>query len=70
VQFTTFEKFEYLVCSQRRIFAYWENYLPIGGLHWETHSHSMLAQQVDSPHNVACSLCEIAHDKLSEPTSL
>jgi len=44
VQFTTFKKFEYLVYGQRKIFAHWEDYLPIGGLHRETHSHSMLPQ--------------------------
>jgi len=44
VQFATFEKFKYLVCGQCGIFADWEDYLPIGGLHRETHSHSMLPQ--------------------------
>jgi hypothetical protein len=43
VQFATFKKFEYLVCGQR-VFAHWEDYLSIGGLHRETHSHSMLPQ--------------------------
>jgi len=43
VQFATFEKFEQLVCGQRKI-AHREDYLPIGGLHWETHSESMLPQ--------------------------
>ncbi len=65
MQFATFEKFEYLVCGQRKIFAHWKDYLPIGGLHRKTHSHSMLPQEVDSPHNIVCSLCGIAHDKFS-----
>jgi hypothetical protein len=44
VQFAAFEKFEYLVCGQREIFTYGEDYLPIGGLQRETHSHPMLPQ--------------------------
>jgi hypothetical protein len=44
VQFAPFEKFEYLVCGQRKIFAHWEDYLSVGGLHRESHSHPMLPQ--------------------------
>jgi hypothetical protein len=33
-------------------------------LHWESHGQSMLPQQVDGLHDIVCSLCEIAHDKL------
>jgi hypothetical protein len=44
VQFATVEKFEYLVCGQSKILAHCEDYLPICGLHRETHSHSMLPQ--------------------------
>ena len=65
MQFATFEKFEYLVRGQRKIFVHCEDYLPIGGLHGETHSHSMLPQKVDSLHDIVCSLCVIGHDRLS-----
>jgi hypothetical protein len=65
VQIATFEKFEYLVCGQRKIIAHREDYLPIGGLHRETHGHSVLPQLLDGPHNILCSLCKTAHDKLS-----
>jgi len=44
VQFATFKEFEYLVCGQRKISAHREDYLSIGGLHRETHNHSMLPQ--------------------------
>src|ERR1700745_3933538 len=63
VQFVAFEKPEYLVCGQREIFAHCEDYLPMGGLHRETHSHSMLPAQVDSPRNFVCSLCICAHGR-------
>ena len=52
MQFATFEKFEYLVCGQRKIFAHCEDYLPIGGLHGETDSYPMLPQEVDGLHDV------------------
>ena len=39
-------------------------YLPIGSLHRETHSHSVLAQLPYGFHNVVCSLGVAAHDKL------
>jgi hypothetical protein len=64
VQFATPKQFEYLVCGQRRIFAHREDYLPIGGLHWEADSHSVLAQLPYGFHNVVCSLDVTAHDKL------
>src|SRR5438034_11478197 len=44
--------------------AHREDCFPIGGLHWEIHSYSMLPQQVDRPCNIFCSLFVIAHDKL------
>ena len=44
VQFATFEKFKYLVRSQREVVADWEDYLPIRSLHREAHSHSMFPQ--------------------------
>src|SRR5690349_20176222 len=44
--------------------AHREDYLPIGGLHWEIHSYSMLPQQVDCPCNIFCSLFVIAQDEL------
>jgi hypothetical protein len=44
VQLATFEKFEYLVCGQRKIFVHRKDYLAIGGLHRESHSHPMLPQ--------------------------
>ena len=61
VQFVPFEKPEYLVCGERKIFVHCEDYLSMGGLHRETHSHSMLPEQVDSPRNFVCSLCKCAH---------
>jgi hypothetical protein len=64
VQFATLKKFEHLVGSQREVLAHCEDYLAIGGLHRETHSHSVLPQELDSSHNVVCSLCETAHNKL------
>lgn len=63
VQFVAFEKPEYLVCGQRKIFTHCEDYLPMGGLHRETHSHSVLPEQVDSPRNFVCSLCICAHGR-------
>jgi hypothetical protein len=70
VQFAPFEKSENLVCGQRKISAHREDYLSIGGLHRETHSHSMLTQQVDGSRNIVCSRWVIAHDKHPKPTSL
>jgi hypothetical protein len=66
VQFATFEKFQYLIRGERKIFANREDDFPIGGLHWETDSHSMLAQLVDGLHDVLGSLCEIGHSELSK----
>jgi len=66
VQLSTSEKFEYLIRGERKIFANREDYFPIGGLHWETDSHSMLAQLVDGLHDVVGSLCEIGHNELSK----
>ena len=61
MQLAAFKKVEYLLCGQREILAHGEDYLPIGGLQGETHSHPMPPQQVDSPHNVVCSLRVIIH---------
>ena len=66
VQFATFEKFQYLIRGERKIFANREDDFPIGGLHWETDRHSMLAQLVDGLHDVVGSLCEIGHSELSK----
>ena len=63
VQFATFEKVEYLVCGQCKIFAHCEDYVPIGGLHRETHSYSVLPQYVNGLYNIVCSVCETVHDK-------
>jgi len=64
VQFATSKEFKYLVCGQSEVIAHREDYLPIGSLHRETHSHPMLPQKLDSPHNIVCSICKTAHDKL------
>jgi hypothetical protein len=61
MQFPKVEKFKYLICSDRKILAYCEDYFPIGGLHRKTHRNAILPKYADGLRNILRSVKLMYH---------